>query len=109
MVLKKCLPVQRNGKKICNTSRAGHDIGGNPELAKISSKAPRAGDIVDQGERHDHGGNEKVRDGHGNEEQVWEFAEVAVRGDGNADQDVAQNGRGNLQQQKFIFETNHKK
>lgn len=58
------LPVQRDSKKICNAGCAGHDIGCNPELTKASTKTPRSADIVYQGERHDHRGNEEISQSH---------------------------------------------
>ncbi len=90
------LPVQRNGQKICYAGCAGHDISGNPEFAEISPKAPCPSDVIDQGKWHDHSGNKEICNGHGDEEQVGELAEVTIRGDGNAYQDVTQNGKSNL-------------
>ena len=54
------LPVKWNCKKISDAGRAGHDVGGDPELAEVPTEAPRPGDVVDQCDRHDHGGNKEI-------------------------------------------------
>ena len=54
------LPVKRDGKQVSDAGRAGHDVGGDPQLAKVAAKAPGPGDVVNQSERHDNCGHQEI-------------------------------------------------
>lgn len=71
---------------------AGEDVEGDPEVAEERAEDPLPEDLVEERHGHDEDGDAEVGDGERDEEVVAGAAELADEADGDADEDVADDG-----------------
>lgn len=81
--------VKGDGAEVEDGRRRAHDVEGDPRVAELSAERPVAEQVVDAGERHHQGGDERVGDGQRGEEQVADLPQPPVREDGGAHQRIA--------------------
>lgn len=84
--------VHRDEAEVKNRRGTEHDVTAAVDFAKEVSKIPAGLDGPDHTERHDHTAQQKVRGGHGEDQEVGWGLELLEVGDGNDHNQVAHHG-----------------
>ena len=79
------VPVETDGTQVQYRRRRAHDVGRHPHPAGAMAEYPPAKHVVDDGERHYDGGDQRVGQRQRHDEIVAGPTKVSVRYDGHND------------------------
>ena len=86
------VPIGADGAQVQYRRRRAHYVRRYPDVAEDGAERPPSGDVVDDGERHDGDGDERVGERQRDDEVVARLAEIAICQDGDDDEQVAGDG-----------------